>query len=672
MAGVKNSNKISVNTNYFMGGVTVDPKLGVANSFYYSKNLDFRTIPSQMSVLPAPSALTGFTDLVQDIQQDLNGVRWGIGSAGNLYQIDTSDNVTLVNTLSENGSAGLLYNQVTDQLYIPGQTKVSTYGQVTTGNPGQPVFKSDNFAQSVSTGGGCTQLYNSTTLQYDLGLRSAATLTYSVPVTLSEAATASCPFSPDIEPGYSIQVKIVSKGTGDWTLTLHDSQNNSLAAVTVANASLTNSTFNEFVFGKQVRVLVGSGGNHGAANYHFHLTSTVADGTASVVTASDLSTANFTWHAYRLVQTNNGWHPTAMFYVQSGTGTGMSLCIGNGNYLSTYNFSNDNDPLNTAWVRHQLVFAPGYEVCGLSTNNQYLVIALERRSSNASRSFQDGKLVFWDGTTSAASFTIDVPMGAPYGLSTFNNVTYFIIAGSLYAWSGGQTVIKVRRLAYQNTDYLGTVDTTIVNPNMLTSRYSVLMMGYPTSTTNQNIDYGVWSWGTAELTFPNSYGLSYTLSNGYLNNVSPVSNLKIGCCINFVDHMYISWSYTLAGTTHYGMDVLTNSSYAARSGSWKSLIFDGGARYKQKQAGVMKVSFETLPTGCTVTPFYIIDRGSTVTGTAVTSGTNALLTVNKRFHEIQYGFTFTCPASLTTPIVFTGVTMEIDPTQAEVDVTKDM
>lgn len=673
--GPSSSSKMPINTQAFMGGASIDPKLAIANSFYYSQSLDFRSKPSQMSVLPAPRQLSGnLSDTILAMDQDLNGVRWGVGSKGNIYRISTSDVISTEAVLTENGSAGLLYNQVTDQLYIPGQTKVSMYGQTTTGNPFQPNFGQDVFAQSVSTAAGCTQLFNVNTLNYDLGLRSAATLTYNVPLALSESPVDQCPFSPDIEPGYSIKVHIVAKGTGNWTLTLHDSSNNSLAATTVSNANLTSGIYNEFVFGKQVRVLVAAGGNYGAANYHYHLTSTVADGTAQVVTANDLSTCDFQWYAYRMVQTNNGWHPTASFFVQTGSGSGQALCIGNGNYLSTYNFAQDNNPTNTQWIRHQLVFKAGYEVCGLTTNNQYLVIAVERRSKTAGRNLQDGALYFWSGTTSAPDFVIDIPMGAPYGLYSFNNVTYFACAGSLFAWSGGQTVIKVRQLAYQNTDYLNAVDTTIVNPNMFTSRYNLLMMGYPSSSTNPNINYGVWSWGAVELTFPNSYGLSYTLSNGFLNNTSPISNLTIGTCCNFVDTMYMSWSYTDAGAvTHYGLDILDNFSAAATTATWRSLIYDGGSRYQEKLATRYKVSFTSLPDGCLVTPFYSLDRGADVVsvGPGISGSTNALMDINTRFHEIQYGFTITCAANTTTPPTITGVTMEIDPDTAEANLMPD-
>lgn len=684
--GPEDSKKLPINTNYFQGGTTVDPKLGIANSFYYSQNLDFRSQPSQMDVLPASRQLSNsLSDLVLAMDQDLNGVRWGVGSAGYIYKIDTSNTITSPAQLSENGSAGLLYNQVTDQLYIPGQTTVSMYGRVT--KDVSPTLRSDHFAKSASVAPGCVNLFNTTDGFFDGSARNNsqslgvgvtavsqvttnATHTYNVPISISEASTNFCFFAPDIEPFYSIAVRIATKGTGNWTLTLHDSLNNSLAAVTVANASLTNSAYNEFVFGSQIRALVNASQTGTTATYHFHLTSTVNDGTAQVLTASDLSTCDFLLFAYRLVQTQNGWHPTALF-----TGTGVPLlCIGNGNYLSTYNFGNDSNPLNTQWVRHQLFFKTGYEVCGLATNNQYLVIAVERRSNDSSRNYQDGALYFWSGSTTAPDFVIDIPMGAPYGLYTFNNVTYFSCAGSLFAWSGGQTVIKVRKLAYQNTDYLEAVDNTIVNPNSFTSRYNLLMMAYPSKTTNVNLNFGIWSWGTVELTFPNSYGLSYTLSPGILN-YSSANNFQTGCCVNFVDSMYTSWQSTSGGVTTYGLDLVDNFSAAALSATWKSLIFDGGSRFKQKLATRLKISFTALPTGCTVTPFYILDRGSKVSGTsgaiATAGATNAVMDINDRFHEIQYGFDVTCAANTFAPPSFTGVTLEIDPLGAEVEVQQD-
>jgi hypothetical protein len=706
--GPTNNQKYKIHNNYFNGGISVDFKLAIPNSFFYSQSLDFRSRPSEMSVLPAPSQVATTTDLIQAMDQDLSGVRWGIGSKGNLYRIDTSDDFSVAATLPENGSAGLLYYQITDQLYIPGQTAVSMYGQTTSSNPGQPKFQPNAFAQSASNYAGCVNLYNTQDGQYDgivrnniQSLTSGITSTNSSQVTstltgsytlltaFTESPQDRCFFSPDIEPFYSIQVYILSKGTGNWTLTLHDSSNNTLGSATVTNANLISGAYNEFVFGKQVRGVVGAGGTGGASiTYHFHLTSTVADGTVQVGATTggvngtgdgigstgDLQSVNFLLFAYRLLQPNNGWHPTALFPVATGIGNGVALCIGNGQYLSTYNFTNDSGPTNQQWVRHQLDFKSGYEVTSMTTNNQYLVIGVERRSTNANRNYQDGALYFWDGTTNAFNFAIDIPMGAPYSLQTFNNVTYFIVAGSLFAWSGGQTVIKVRRLWYQNTDYLGVTDSTINAPNMMTTRYNLLMIGGPSQTTNVNTNFGVMSWGSVEVLYPNSLGLSYTLSNGLLN-YSSTNSLQMGCVYNFVDSMYSSWSYTVpGGGTHYGVDLLNNSSPAATSGQWQSLIYDGGSSYKTKEALRMQITYLPLPSGCTITPMYSVDRKPWVLGTSYTTGTRkANLEISDiRFKEIQYGFQFTCPPGTTTPPTIIGVTMEIGTLSEEVDMSGDV
>lgn len=690
----KNSDTFVINNQYFQGGITVDYKMGIANSFYNSQNLDFRTFPSQMSVLPASRALNrNLQDLILDIQQDLQGNRWGIGSAGYIYEIDTSNNIGHVAQLTENGSAGLLYSQATDTLYIPGQTTVSLYGPLNNSNSATK-FSPDLWAASASSAYGCVALYNSASGYYDgnAGYRNniisdaldtfsgittdnytslvsnSLTNTYTLPDAVIELSNTICTFSPDIEPFYSIAVFVENIGTGDWTLTLHDSVNNELAAVTIPNSSMQTG-WNNFVFGKQVRAFVNASNIGTATTYHFHLTSSVSGDSAAVFTynSGDLSGANMVLFAYRLVQTNNGWHPTAYF---NGTGSAL-LCIGNGEYLATYNFGNDSNPSSQQFQRHTLTFTPGEEVCGISSNYGYLVIGTERRSSDSARNEQLGRLYFWNGQTNAPSFYIDLPMGSPYGLYTFNNVTYFACSGSLYAWSGGQTVLKVRKLAYQNTDYMGTEDQTRAYPNSFTSRYNILMMGYPSYTTDPNIDYGIWSWGAVELTYPNSYGYSYSQSivgfdpttNTTTNQKFTTQNqLKLGCVVNFVDSMYSSWEYTDSNSvTHYGLDVIDNSSVPSTYATWTSLIFDGGVVYKQKEAVRYKITLEALPSGWTLTPWWRVDRGSYNYGSGVTTGATESVTEwnNLRFHELQWGFNLVNDGTATLPAVILGVSAEI-------------
>jgi len=702
MTGFKNTSKDKIHLNSFIGGHSIDYKYGIANSFYDSQSLDFRSKPSQMSVLPAARNLSvTMSDLCTAMVQDPQGVRYAVGNQGYLYRISTAGVVSNIGKLDSNGAAGIVYNQQSDQLYIPSQQTVSLYGQV---SGASPTLRTANFGASASTAAGVVNIYNSTTAAYDNPRNNAVvaaalaggaltpsnystyvtntlTNTYVLPTTISEATSQFCPFVPDIEPFYSIAVYVTTKGTGNWTLTLHDSLNNSLATVTVTNANLVVG-WNEFKFTTTggVRALVNSFATGTSAGYHFHLTSSVASDTAAVATyaAASLTGCNFLMFAYRLVKTNNGWHPATIF--------GQFLCIGNGQYLSTYTFTNDSNPNNVAtgsgasgWNRHALLLDVGYEVCGLSVNNQYLVIAAEKRSSSTSKSFQDGYLYFWDGQNVNYNFKIEIPMGAPYSVYTINNITYFYCAGSLFAWGGGQQVIKVRYIGYQNTDYLGVTDTTIVNPNMMDIRYNLLMLGYPSTTTNVNLNYGVYSWGSVELTYPNSFGYSYTLASG-LKNYSASNNLQFGMVRNFVDTLYMSWQYTdSGGITRYGIDIVDNTSTPASTFSWTSLIYDGGVRYKRKKGLRYKINFLPLPTNTTITAFYSIDRKTNVTAdpvtgvafTATAGDTSIVIELNNaRFYELQWGFTGTCSSATSAPTI-TGITMEVDALEDEHIMRKD-
>ena len=695
MPGPKNTPKDKIHLPSFVGGTAIDYKFGIANSFQSATALDFRSKASQMTVLPGMSPVSStLSDLITAMTQDPNGIRYGVGSLGNIYKFNTSNVPTKIAQMTSNGAAGIAYNQQSDQLYIPGQQDVSIYGQLTK----TPSFRAGQFGVSASTAAGVVNLYDSTTNAYDIPRNNAGsattggitpsnyaslvtntlTNTYTIPSGIFETVTNFCPFIPDIEPFYSIPVYFSSVGTGNITLTLHDSLNNVLASTTISHASMVVG-WNNFVFSTAggVRAIPNAFATGAAAGYHFHITSSVAGDTAAVYTVNtnDLTGANFLLFAYRLVQTNNGWHPTAIF--------GQYLCIGNGPYLSTYNFSNDSSPNNQQWVRHQLSLDFGYEVCGMTTTSQYLVIAAEKRSASASKSYQDGYLYFWDGVNVNFNFKIEIQMGAPYSVKTVNNVVYFICGGSLFAWGGGTSVIKVRYMAYQNTDYLGVVDTTIVNPNMMDVRYGLLMMGYPSKTTNVNINYGIYSWGSVELTYPNSFGYSYapsiTASQG-IQNYSASNGLQVGMIANFVDQMYMSWQYTDTNSVvHYGIDVVDNTSSPAPNFSWQSLIWDGGVRYKTKKALRLRINFLPLPAGCTLNANYTINRGTQVTADPITGAPfsasvgDTAITVefnNARFKELQWGFSGTCTGATTPPII-TGVTLEVDPLEDEIGIRQD-
>jgi len=107
--------------------------------------------------------------------------------------------------------------------------------------------------------------------------------TYTVPVAISEAAGDKLTFTPTKKYVTQIGLYVVTKGTGDWKVTLHDASNNPLRELLIANASVTAGAWNYF----DVPTVWLAGA------LHAHVTSTVADGTVKTNTSADFSTASY-------------------------------------------------------------------------------------------------------------------------------------------------------------------------------------------------------------------------------------------------------------------------------------------------------------------------------------------------------------------------------------------
>jgi hypothetical protein len=232
------------------------------------------------------------------------------------------------------------------------------------------------------------------------------------------------------------------------------------------------------------------------------------------------------------------------------------------------------------------------------------------------------------------------------------------INGSLYAWAGGKTLIKVRTIEDTDSEYTDAIDLTTCWPYAMTTRNNILLFAYPTRTTNSRLQFGVRSWGTIEKNYPSSYGFSYVPSHGY-TDLTQVQDLKIGCIRNYNDSLYISWAYKLGDVWNYGVDLVDNFSDPAPSFKWESFIWDGGAIWKQKEAMRIKVDTRALPAGVLITPKYQLDQGGWQYGPPMTQGaTTGYVEINKRCREFQWGFDGTCTGTDTPYIV--GMTAEVN------------
>jgi hypothetical protein len=649
----------------FEGGLSVDQKQGQKNSFAYMQSVDFRTSPSQATPLPQPirEDKNVITDLLQEDVMVSNGVIYSMGNNGNFYQRSASNVWGQIGKV-RNGYFGMDYRQDLDSVYLCSDKTVSLYNPISTG----PNLSVDYYNISQST------YNNSSNAGFNVNTnQTGSSMTTQILTTFAEIQTQERFFQSDIEPLNKISIFIVSKGTGNWTLTLHDGLNNIKGTATVLNANLTNGQFNDFVFSSapngQVRISVAPG----AQTYHIHVTSTVADGTVSSSALNDLSTCDLEIWADRLVIPINGMHPMANFQ--------QFECIGNERYLSVWEPLGDPAPDNSEWQRHRLIFPPYYQVCGLAVLNEYIAIACERIPTGNNQA-QDGIIFWWDGLQQTYNYFTQIPEGSPYGIQSINNYVEYVAGGALYAiTSAGAQPQKLRTLPNAQNNFLGTTNKTVVYPNASTVRNDVLLFAYPSTSTNLSIPYGVYSYGQIEKSYPLSFGYDYLLSTG--DNINTGSNnLTVGMVKNHGDTLHISWR----DGNNYGVDVVNSSSPPAYYSTIESMIFDNSYVGKLKTSYYMEVAYSTMPANCYFQMKFSIDRGPwvvdpvTYSSTTLWQGrhgyarfstnTSSSTTINNdgRFREMQCGIDIYCPSGkgITQPPTFTMISLVFDTNGNEV------
>lgn len=236
---------------------------------------------------------------------------------------------------------------------------------------------------------------------------------------------------------------------------------------------------------------------------------------------------------------------------------------------------------------------------------------------------------------------------------------------------GGDEPIPKRTFRNTDSEYSGVTDVTHVYPNMMTVRRGILLVGYPSYTTNVNLEHGVYSYGTITSEYPQSFGYSYTTSNGNILN-NGTNNLKIGFVKSYGDTLYMSWRDDSASPQKYSVDIVNNSSPVAATASIESLEFDDNRRWGYKKAGYMIVTFDPLPVGISITPKWKLDGGSwTTNGTTdqnnnsqnITNPTYALVSIDTptQYQFSQFGIDIANTTQGTVSPNITGVYLFTDP-----------
>jgi len=103
---------------------------------------------------------------------------------------------------------------------------------------------------------------------------------YTLGTTISEGATDIQTFTPTKKYQTKVTFKVLAKGTGDWTIVVHDSSNVLMASETIANADIA--------VGYNTAILPWT---WATGIYHVHIISSVADGTVDTIVNTDLEGA---------------------------------------------------------------------------------------------------------------------------------------------------------------------------------------------------------------------------------------------------------------------------------------------------------------------------------------------------------------------------------------------
>lgn len=682
-----------VGNTEFYGGLSTDRKIGIENSYYDGVSLDVRKSPSQMTVLPQSREIDDnnvITGLITAMAQTKDGTIWALDEKGKLYSINASNVVSAVNNTALSSGHGLVYFAKHDALWFTdARHTLFSYGLIV--NPRNSARATNTFEYIQDNS---EYIDNSITVNYagnfvsnpDVPRNATDDITptfydYNCPTTISETNADKALFLPGISPVAQIGVYIKTKGSGNIKVVIHDQYNNVVAeSNTKAASEITAGTYNYFEVlpnpnaamsaDNQTTVVPWAGDLiEAGGEYHIHVVASQSGWVLQTVTGSSLYYGmRLKAYGHTLCNTYNGKHPIAAY---------KSVYIGNGQYVAElqgqalHNYIDD-----TMYLPHRLRLDDGFEVCSIATSDEYIVIGAEKYSQDSTRGFQAGKLYFWDGESDGPNFSIECNMGSPRCIYNYANITYVIINGALYAYTGGKELIKVRTMKGTDSEFSGINTVSDVFPNMITTRREIMLVGFPSTTTSQKTRFGIYGWGSIDKNYPNCFTHNYTIPGANPQYNTDEQTLRLGCVYNFGDTLFYGYEITTYDENDNpivdpALATVDNLSGTAETFYWTSLCYDAGSPILEKESLRIGIYFDALPEDTTITPIFRIDEGDVqpvssgeyetvvINGetwckgphTAVAGDRSVRCEVNQRIHEFQYGFIGTTENGMETPVI---------------------
>lgn len=480
--------------------------------------------------------------------------------------------------------------------------------------------------------------FSAPTTRLDIDQDSSATgNTTALAATIAETSADKKSFTPSKDPQKSIRIYVAAKGAGSgtWTITVHDSLNNTIASKSVAKTSLPSSGDYEFVFDEVWRPLTNF-----TNSYHFHITDSDATGTVRSSSSNDMSTANFTTYFQFLVE-DTSFHPVGKML--------QFLVFGNERYVGTYEA--------TLYDPNAIALPAGWRVRCFGFWQEYLAIGVIK--GDALTDQDQGRIYFWDGIAGTYNFYIPVPEGGINSFESYKGDLYFY-AGyqlDLMVYRGGATAEKVKRLPKITSDKYAEV-----YPGAMTMYKGLMRAGVAGASDSTEIQKGIYTYGHTNIRYPDVLTYDYPISSGNLTGTS----VRIGMVLPVNQKLLIGWG----DGTGYGVDYVDAANDCFPTATIEFLIDDMGNVWKEKLTNTLVGKFTALASGQSIDLRYKKDDDAAFTylGPVSTVGeTLARIVVpDSRENEVQYAVDLASTSGVSPTLKGMGIEADNSKTEARV------
>ena len=544
-------------SNFNMGGLSDSPWSGKPNSMRDLVGLDFHSIPGLVQVRQKliketdPNSNVNEYCLVQIACS--NGKSYHCSSeSGKIWERDSVGTYTLAYTITaETGAVYIMGSkEYNHYLYIATQDRLHRI----------PVSGLSNWAANIQLNWAALNLG-----QEDLG---GTGFTYTTPASISESATARQTFTAFNSPIQDISVNLGAIGTGDVTVSIHDSSNTLLGSKTITHASLTTG-WNIFTFSSNLSALVGE-------EYHVHVTSTVADTTVVSSVTSDLEGGNI-----RVYTTSDAtYHP---FYELNGI-----LFIGDKNYVHQVE-NNPSQQIYDVFSNRALdVNAPLIIKTFGNFGTDLLIGTTINNNINSTKCYR------WD-TYSVSYFSSDpIP---EVGINAFLQSDNYCfvqcgLQGNIYIYDGDKLQLYYKIPGTYSTTSYGSV-----NPNAVGNLAGLVLFGFSNGAGDPT-KQGVYVLGRNSRDYPIILDLSFPISersNGSDDTSFVFTGVEIGSVLVLGNDVLVSWRHA----SNKGIDKLDYTTKL--NGAFMTSRYMMVSREKKLTISEISVPYYQIPSSCDIT-----------------------------------------------------------------------